>query len=67
MSKQEELSEIVAEILEIDEVNLDTILDPWDSIAMISFIAEAGEAFDCAISPEDLREAKKVSDLLELV
>ena len=67
MSKEQKLKEIIADILEIDDVTLDTILDPWDSLAMISFIAEAGEAFECEMSPENLREAKIVRDLLELV
>lgn len=67
MNKEEKLLEIIAEILEIDDVTLATDLDPWDSLAMISFIAEAGEAFECAISPEILREAKIVSDLMKII
>lgn len=70
MSKEQKLKKILANILEIDNVTLDTVLDSrgsWDSLAMISFIAEAGEAFECAISPEDLREAQTASDLLKLV
>lgn len=67
MSKDQKLKEIIADILEMDTVTPDTVLDPWDSLAMISFIAEAGEEFECNISPEDLREAKTVSDLMKLV
>ncbi len=67
MSKEQKLIEIIADILELEDVTLETALDPWDSLAMISFIVEASEAFECEISPEDLREAKIVNDLTSLV
>jgi len=67
MTKEEKLFEIVEDILEIEGVTLDTELIQWDSLAMISFIAEASEAFECEIAPQDLRNAEIVRDLMVLV
>jgi acyl carrier protein len=71
MSKQSQILEIVAEVLEleVDEVNLNTELDEdnWDSLAVVSFIAEIDSNFDQILVPADVRDVKKVSDLVVLV
>jgi acyl carrier protein len=71
MSKQSQILEIVAEVLELefDEVNLNTELneDNWDSLAVVSFIAEIDSNFDQILVPADVRDVKKVSDLVVLV
>jgi acyl carrier protein len=71
MSKQSQILEIVAEVLEleVDEVNLNTKLDEdnWDSLAVVSFIAEIDSNFDQILVPADVRDVKKVSDLVVLV
>ncbi|WP_412501515.1 acyl carrier protein [Shewanella chilikensis] len=69
MNVQDKLLEIVAEILEDDDVTLDTELNDenWDSLAVVTFISEADNEFDKMISPSLLNNVEKVSDLLELV
>lgn len=69
MNVQDKLLEIVAEILEDDDVTLDTELNDenWDSLAVVTFISEADNEFDKMISPSLLNNVAKVSDLLELV
>ncbi|HBF45942.1 MAG TPA: acyl carrier protein [Shewanella frigidimarina] len=71
MSKQSQILEIVAEILEIevDKIELDTVLDEdsWDSLAVVTFIAEIDTNFDQVVSPSDVGSAKKVLDLVNLV
>jgi acyl carrier protein len=71
MSKQSQILEIVAEVLELEvyEVNLNTELDEdnWDSLAVVSFIAEIDSNFDQILVPADVRDVKKVSDLVVLV
>jgi acyl carrier protein len=71
MSKENQLLEIVAEILEleIDEVTLETELDEanWDSLAVVSFIAEADSEFGKILSPKDVSSVESVKGLLELI
>lgn len=71
MKKNEFLLEI-DELLELDEGTLkgEEVLsdfEEWDSLAVISFIALADEKFDFIINGNELIEAKKVADLLNLV
>ena len=67
MNKEEQLIEIMVDILEMDEVTLETELIDWDSIAMISFIADVGDTFDVEISTDELRDAETVADLFKLI
>ncbi|MGF1747123.1 phosphopantetheine-binding protein [Vibrio cionasavignyae] len=69
MSNTQQLIEIVAEIIEIDDVTLDTELneDNWDSLAVVTFISEADNEFDKVVSPSEVNKVTKVADLLELI
>lgn len=69
MSNVNKLLEIVSEIIEVDDVSLDTELNEgnWDSLAVITFISEADNEFDRVVSPSQLAKVTKVSDLLELI
>ena len=71
MSKETQLLEIVAEILEleVEEVTLETELGEsnWDSLAVVSFIAEADSEFDRVLSPKDVSSVENVKGLLELI
>lgn len=69
MGKTQKLLEIVADIIEIDDVTLETQLDDesWDSLAVVSFISEADNEFDKVVSPTEVNKATKVADLLELI
>jgi acyl carrier protein len=70
MNKQEFLSAI-EEMLEVEEGSLkgdEPLTDlPWDSLAVVSFIALADEHLDVAVSPQGLVQAKTLSDVLALV
>jgi len=71
MSKENKLIEIVAEILEceVEEVSLETELDEavWDSLAIVSFMAEADSEFGKTLSPTEVGAVKSVKDLLDLI
>lgn len=71
MSKEKKLIEIVADILEcdIDEITLETKLDEatWDSLAIVSFMAEADSEFGKTLSPTEVGAVKSVKDLLDLI
>lgn len=69
MSDLKKLLDIVSEIIEMDDVTLDTELNEenWDSLAVITFISEADNEFDKVVSPSQLTKVTKVSDLLELI
>ncbi|CAH6799842.1 Carrier domain-containing protein [Vibrio chagasii] len=69
MSNVNQLLEIVAEILEVDDVSLETPLneDNWDSLAVVTFISEADNEFDKVVSPSEVNKVTKVADLLELI
>ncbi|MGL0822739.1 acyl carrier protein [Vibrio vulnificus] len=69
MSIENKLLEIISDILEIDDVTLETELneDNWDSLAVVTFISEADNEFDKVVSPSEVNKATKVADLLELI
>ncbi len=69
MSNTPKLLEIVAEIIEMDEVTLDTELNEenWDSLAVVTFISEVDNEFDKVVSPSAVNKVTKVVDLLELI
>jgi len=71
MKKQQFLNKI-CEILEIDmdslvgDESLD-MLDNWDSLAVISFIALADEELGVIVDADKLSSATNIQDLLNLV
>ena len=71
MSKENQILEIVAEILEVEleEVALTTELDEdsWDSLAVVTFISEIDSTFDQVISPSAVNKVETVADLIALV
>jgi len=61
----------VSDILEIDPKNLtgSEILEEignWDSLSIISFVAMVDAELNRVVSPEKLRQAKTIDDLVEL-
>lgn len=61
----------VSDILEIDPENLNgsEILEEignWDSLSIISFVAMVDAELNRIVSPEKLRQAKTIDDLVEL-
>lgn len=69
MSKENQLLNIIAEILEIDAVSPETELNEenWDSLAVVTFISEVDSNFEQVLSPTSVNKACTVQDLLELV
>lgn len=69
MSKENQLLNIIAEILEIDAVVPETELNEenWDSLAVVTFISEIDSNFDQVLSPASVNKATTVEDLLKLV
>jgi len=61
----------MAEILELDEVNIDTPLSSedveWDSLAIISTIALADTTYRKVLSGERLQSCQTVGDVLSLL
>lgn len=65
-----EFYEGLAEILEVDEaeVNSDLALgDSWDSLAIVSTIALIDDVHDIQVHPEKLADCKTVGDIEQLV
>ena len=62
---------VIEEMLEVDSGSLagNESLDelPWDSLAVVSFIAVADEHLGATVSPQQLFEAKTLEDVLNLV
>ncbi|GAM73816.1 hypothetical protein JCM19241_5012 [Vibrio ishigakensis] len=69
MSKEKQLLEIMEEILEVDDVTLETELNDenWDSLAVVTFISEADNEFDKVVSPSEVNKVTKVAELLEII
>ncbi len=69
MVDTQKLLDIVAEIIEMDDVTLETELneDNWDSLAVVTFISEVDNEFDKIVSPSQVIKAAKVAELLELI
>jgi acyl carrier protein len=69
--KKKDLIKEISEILIIDvkEVEGETDLTEigWDSLTNLAFMSFVDSKFNIIISPKDLNEAKKVSDILKLV
>lgn len=58
------------DILEIDEINDNDVLEEfeeWDSLSILSIIALIDKMYNKAVSVKDVREAKTVGGLKELV
>lgn len=70
MKRQEFLTEI-EEMLEVEAGSLkgdEALTDlPWDSLAVVSFIALADEHLEVSVSPQGLVQAKTLGDVLALV
>lgn len=69
MDKKNKLLEIVADILEVESVNLNTELneDNWDSLAVVTFISEIDSTFNIIVSPSIVSEASSVQKLFDLI
>ena len=66
----ENFNEEIAEILEVDAVNMDDHLasfDCWDSLTILSIIALASENYNVTISAEEINDAVSVVGLKKLI
>jgi acyl carrier protein len=67
-----EFLNVIEEILELDEGILDgseliNDLDGWDSLAVVSFIAEVDSELDLTLNPNLISNANSIADLKALV
>jgi len=65
-----EFYEGLAEILEVDEAEVNSDLplgDSWDSLAIVSTIALIDDVHDIQVRPEKLADCKTVGDIEKLV
>jgi acyl carrier protein len=72
MIKQSEAIEWVSRVFEqpVDEVSPDTTLDSfpmWDSLGVLTLMAEFDEKFGIVLTDSDMRELQKVDDILEVL
>ena len=68
----EEIRSVLAEVMELEEeeVAQDLELDPddnWDSIVVVSLIAELDERYDLMVDGTTLAECKSVQEFLQLI
>lgn len=64
LAEIEEMLEVEAGSIKGEELLTDL---PWDSLAVVSFIALADEHLEVAVRPQDLVQAKTLADVLALV
>ena len=69
MSKVQDILNIVAEIMEVDTVAVDTPLDSsnWDSLAIVSFISDIDGEFDQILNAAEVGKVATVGELVALV
>ncbi len=71
MITKEQLHRDLESILEMDPNSIDGTESlsslPWDSMAVVMFIAMADQNYSAVISPSKLADAKNVSDLYSIV
>ena len=67
----DQVLDVVADVVEIDRAGLtsETLLAdiPWDSLAVVSFIAAADEKFGKTVPPRKLNACVTIADLAALV
>lgn len=67
----EQFIEKMVDILDSEEeITMDTVLedlDEWDSLSLVSFMAMANAAYGKKVAAADVKMAKTVADLYDLV
>lgn len=69
--KEQEFIEMVVELMDTeDDVTLDSVLDDledWDSLSYVVFLARCSKDAKSHVEPQEVRDAKTVRDLFELI
>lgn len=67
----EKFIEQMIDVLDLEEeITMDSVLEDmeeWDSLSLVSFVALATSVYKKNLSTADVRKAKTVADLYELV
>ena len=67
----EQFIEKIIDVMDIEEeITADTVLEDleeWDSLSLVSFMAMANAAYGKKVASADVKMAKTVADLYELV
>lgn len=67
--KIDEFLDELKDILEVDELNTDSVLvefDEWDSLSIMSVMVLFSKKFGINIKIKDIQEVKSVKDLISL-
>ncbi len=69
MSVSDKVIEIVKDIIEMDDVTVNTVLteDLWDSFAVISFLSSVQTEFNTVVEADRVSNVETVQDLIELI
>ncbi|MCO5723312.1 acyl carrier protein [Robiginitalea marina] len=66
----ENFEQSIAEILEVETVNLEDELnayESWDSLTVLSVIAFCDQEYKVALTAEEINNSKTINGLLELI
>ena len=66
-SKSAFLKALAKDVLECESVTEESVLSPWDSLAVVSTIAVIDDIYGKAVSGKALMDCQLVSDILKLV
>ena len=67
---KEKIFEIMKDVLEINEVSMDTSQDNcenWNSLRHLNLVSELEEAFDMEFEPEEIAEMHSVNCIIEII
>lgn len=67
---EEKVIEILKEVLEDNNVNLETSQDNnsnWDSLRHLNLVVELETEFDYSFEPEEIASMKSVNDILNIL
>ncbi|MDJ0645812.1 MAG: phosphopantetheine-binding protein [Flavobacteriaceae bacterium] len=66
----ENFEELIAEILEVDDVNIEDELDSfdaWDSLAVLSIIAISSSEYNVTLTADEIETSDTISGLKDLI
>ncbi len=70
--KLEEFLQWIADLFEepAENITMETLridIDAWDSLGILTLMAELDEKYDIMLSEDDIQELQKVGDILDLL
>lgn len=65
--QQDFLTALAKSVLEIDSADVDTLLDPWDSLAVMSTIVVIDDIYGKSVPGKALMDCVTAGDIIKLV